>query len=692
MKYEFMIPGKRKTIKKKIWLADLTYTQMQISAELVPYAIGCLSAYAEAHLKLSEPVQLFKYPEKLISALENESPPDIIGFSNYIWNSTLSSTFGSIIKKICPETIVIFGGPNYPVSKIGRESFLKKRKEIDFYITFEGEITLVRLIEALHEFDDNVEKVKNLALPSVHCINKEGSAILPDASPRIKNLSGFPSPYLNGKLDDFFDGKLLPIIQLHRGCPFSCTYCVEGDNHFSKVHSNGLEKVTEEIEYIANKVRSQEKLEGRRDLNIADSNFGMYPDDVRLAEAIGRIKKDSKFPEYINVATGKNNKKRVLETAKQLKGSLRLAGSVQTLDPNVLSNIKRQNISTEALLELAIEATEMDANSYSEVILGLPGETKKSHYDSLSALIEMRFKRVMPYQLMLLPGSEIAFGSVKEKFGMISRYRALPRAFGKFQLGEHPLKSFEIEEICVATNTLNFQDYLDCRKVHLMIGIFYNDSVFSALLKFLKLIDIPIFSWLELLSEAASEGELGKPVSEFMCETKNELWRDKKELAEFLLQPGVIERYIDGEMGYNLMFTYKSKCMGLYADKLQTAAKDTAIQLLRSKGVKGESYFRFLDDAVAFDAARMKDLWSEEPKDIVTKFRYDISGFLNGRNPVEIDPYDMGGSRPFVFVHSREQRETISRMVSLYGNDTAGIARILSKAYVKKFLRSPHPA
>ena len=39
------------------------------------------------------------------------------------------------------------------------------------------------------------------------------------------DLTLIPSPYLSGRLDQFLDGKLMPVIQTNRGCPFSCTFC-----------------------------------------------------------------------------------------------------------------------------------------------------------------------------------------------------------------------------------------------------------------------------------------------------------------------------------------------------------------------------------------------------------------------------------------------------------------------------------
>ena len=56
-----------KTIDLKIYLADLTYTQQTIAADVIPQAIGGIASYAEKHLKLKHKIKLFKYPEKLIS-------------------------------------------------------------------------------------------------------------------------------------------------------------------------------------------------------------------------------------------------------------------------------------------------------------------------------------------------------------------------------------------------------------------------------------------------------------------------------------------------------------------------------------------------------------------------------------------------------------------------------------------------
>src|ERR1700733_12404195 len=101
------------SLELKVWLCDLTYTQQTIAADVMPNAIGGIATFVEQNLQLTTPIRLFKYPEKLAEALNAGPLPDIIGFSNYIWNSSISEGFARIIRKHSPQTIIVFGGPNY---------------------------------------------------------------------------------------------------------------------------------------------------------------------------------------------------------------------------------------------------------------------------------------------------------------------------------------------------------------------------------------------------------------------------------------------------------------------------------------------------------------------------------------------------------------------------------------------------
>ena len=46
----------------------------------------------------------------------------------------------------------------------------------------------------------------------------------------------------------------------------------------------------------------------RTDLLIADSNFGMFEEDLETCKVIAKEQNKNNYPKYINVATGKNKR------------------------------------------------------------------------------------------------------------------------------------------------------------------------------------------------------------------------------------------------------------------------------------------------------------------------------------------------------------------------------------------------
>ena len=80
--------------------------------------------------------------EAIVSDIYKEKP-DFIGFSCYIWNIGMIKTIAARLKKVLPETLLFFGGPE--VSYDGR-LFLVENPYADIVIKGEGERTYKELL------------------------------------------------------------------------------------------------------------------------------------------------------------------------------------------------------------------------------------------------------------------------------------------------------------------------------------------------------------------------------------------------------------------------------------------------------------------------------------------------------------------------------------------------------------------
>lgn len=675
----------------KVWLADLTHTGLDpqsMGVDTFPLGIGCVATYAESRISFKDPVRLFRYPHKLAQALADSGCPDVIGFSNFVWNSKLAFAVARRIKEVRPQTIVVMGGPHYPLERNKQEVFLKNHPQVDFFIPHEGELPFALLLETLIRNDMNLARVKECRLSCVHALNARGefSTGSADRPLRLSDLDEVPSPYTSGKFDEFFDGRLWPLIQTKRGCPFTCAYCTEGNSYFNSIARRSPVSIQEEIAYIGKKMADVSARGGRNDLYIGDSNFGMYEEDLETARALADSFRDYGWPDHINTSTGKNQKERVLEAARIVNGRIVLSGSVQSLDPIVLNNIKRKNISVDSLMSLAKEARNVDANSYCEVILCLPGETRISHFETLKTVTEAGFNKIVPYQLMILKGCELSTDNAADIYGIQLHYRVLPRAFGSYKVLDQTLSVADTEDVCVTTKAMTFSDYLDCRTMHLVISIFYNDLVFGSVLGALRQYGLSVFHWLELILKNMTRTIMEKLLQDFRKHTDEELWRDEEKLDSMIRRPGTIEHYARGEVGFNLLYTFKALAFTQYGKVMADLAEKALVEVFRQKS---RSVPRaFLSDIVRWDALQMKDIMRDMEDDVRGSFSYDIEQFLK---QTQLDPEEcrFANRRMFRFVLTSVQKDYAKRHLKVFGADVLGMGRIFSNTPLKKMLRKP---
>ena len=235
-----------------VLLCDISHDTTALANEVFPLNIGLVGAYLKKQLGNNINLELCKFIIEIEEFIKNKHY-DIIAFSNYPWNLHAGIALSKLAKKINPNVLTVFGGPNFPYADKEQIVFLNKYPEIDAYVFQGGELPFANMTETLLEIEPKFRKkfIKNNKLPGIVAINDSGERIYGGLLTEEKDLDFIPSPYLTGLLDKFFlDRRLSPMIQTNRGCPFSCTFCQEGQEYFNKVRRHSLKFVQEELNYI----------------------------------------------------------------------------------------------------------------------------------------------------------------------------------------------------------------------------------------------------------------------------------------------------------------------------------------------------------------------------------------------------------------------------------------------------------
>lgn len=474
-------------------------------------------------------VDLFKYPDSFSDALI-KNPPAIVGFANYSWNYALSCAYAKQIRARWPETVIVFGGPNYGLTSEETEAFWHKNNDIvDFHIVREGEAAFLQLFDALREHGMSASTLKATRAEIGNTHYCAGGDVITGPDLARVDLAALPSPYLMGMMDKFFDDKLCPLIHTTRGCPFKCAFCTEGSAYYNVVEQRA-DALEEEMHYLASRVR------GPSDLFISDANFGMFKQDHDKARIIADCQKKYDYPKYIHVSTGKNQKARVVEIVKSLNGAVSMAASLQSTDQTVLANVSRSNISVEQLAEAGKMANTTNTGTYSELILGLPGDSIAAHRNSLRDTVDMRFDNIRMYQLVMLPQTELNTPDNRRKYDMRAKFRIMPRSFGRYSIGAVEFVAVESEEILVSSSTLPFEDYVACREMDLTVEILHNGRIYTEVV---GVCDSYGLSWFDLIMRfferrRAFGPEITDMYDAFMRGTTERLWPSAEDLTAYV--------------------------------------------------------------------------------------------------------------------------------------------------------------
>lgn len=516
--------------KLKIFFGDLAYYNKYTRNTLyVPLNIGYVAQYCRQLFPEDVEIRLFKEPEVMLEAALLEKP-DVVGLSFYYWNAGLNHALTRHLREALGSGLtVVWGGASVGTDPRELDGLCHRYPEVDAFVINEGELGFAN---AMRQRLSGTEGGRWTAPIDGAVFSRDDSLIIGKPVGLTLDLSTLGSPYLSGLLDPFLRGDYMPMLQTSRLCPYTCSFCTSGKNR-GKLRGFPMDQVKAEIDLICSRFADRPYM----GLLLADENFGILARDVELAEYIGQARDRTGYPQSIFFY----NDKRFTETSKKVieaLGQINTHGlvlSLQSENPETLKEVKRRNLSPEDITAALTWAADRNMPTSTELIFGMPYETKESFMKLLSSCVDKGFDSILGFNLFLMDGIELNSPVKRQIHGIRTMFRPVGTYYGLFD-GEF---TAETEEIVVETKYFSFDDFLLIRALNFMYYSVFALGFYRWFFQFLRHhgVDLSHFM-LDFIAPQTEAGGISPRWSKFRSDFRKaiegELFATREEAAAHL--------------------------------------------------------------------------------------------------------------------------------------------------------------
>jgi anaerobic magnesium-protoporphyrin IX monomethyl ester cyclase len=289
--------------------------------------------------------------------------PDIVGMTSTTLTYKSALKLAKITKEVCPNCWTVLGGPHVT---FWDDKALEECPELDVVVRREGENTLLELVQ-------RVEAGKSFHDVIGTTCRKNGKIVRNPDRPYIEDLDALPFPARHlwpmERLREYED---ILYLATSRGCVYWCEFCTTVRMHGRKYRMRNPKNVVDELEFLHNTY-------GAEHFTFCDDAFTV--DQARTEELCKEIR-NRKLKIKWNCGT------RVDMVTKELLLKMKEAGcssvwfGVESGSQQVLDAM-RKGISIAQTMRAFNWVREAGLKPVPNVILGFPGETKKTAWETI---------------------------------------------------------------------------------------------------------------------------------------------------------------------------------------------------------------------------------------------------------------------------------------------------------------------
>ena len=375
--------------------------------------------------------------------------PDLLLFSVYIWNCSLTYIVADAIKQIFPSMIIGFGGPEVAYQS---SAVFEKCAASSFIISGEGERPVSEILEKFAEACETASTgaFVNELKPVNGLFFRDGTF-----SGDFRPVELEEIPFVYGNNSAFVERAdikdCIVYYESARGCPFNCAYCLSSID--KKVRTLPLERVLKEITFFMS--------EGFRLIKFVDRTFNLNPAHyLKIWQYI--IENHNGKTAFHFEIEARNLCKESFELLKKAPaGAIQFEVGIQSTNPKTLAAVNRSP-DVESIAK-NIRQIPKNIHVHLDLIAGLPEENLISFGHSYDYVAALKGEQLQLGFLKVLSGAPIADTTKQTgwEFMHIPPYEVLK------------------------TPVLPYRDILKLKDVETLTDIFYNSSDFSYTIRYI---------------------------------------------------------------------------------------------------------------------------------------------------------------------------------------------------------------